>query len=417
MSSPSWKRTVGAFLGGQAVSLFGSAVVGYCVIWYVALDTGNAVDYALLSLAAILPQGIVSLWGGVWADRYNRKALVIGSDAAIAVVTVGLAVVFLTGRDNFVILGGALLIRGVGAGIQTPAVAAILPGITPEEHLLRVNAVNSSIQSAVFLAAPALAAVLLTAMPLGWIFLIDVGTAAIGIGILARIPIPLPAGARAGAGAGAGAGGAGRRRIGQELGDALRFVRRDPVMRRVLALAVVVYVLVMPAGQFAPIVVVKLFGGETWKLAAVEIGYSAAMVAGGAILAAWGGIRNRMTMMLVGAGLWAAFTVAQGLSPNAWVYIALWIPFGLVSPLLTTTAMTVMQQGSPAEMVGRVMGLASLVFALCGPVGLVAMAPIADAVSIRWILIVPGALALLGTLILARHAPAALAPEPADDAH
>jgi MFS family permease len=82
----------------------------------------------------------------------------------------------------------------------------------------------------------------------------------------------------------------------------------------------------------------------------------------------------------------------------------------LVSPLLTSTSMTVLQEKSPPEMLGRVMGLASVLLALTGPVGLVALAPVADHLSIRWVLIVPGALALIGTLLASRRAPEALAP-------
>ncbi|MDR0366788.1 MAG: MFS transporter, partial [Bifidobacteriaceae bacterium] len=158
-----WQVTVAVYLAGQTVSLFGSAVVSYSMIWWVALETGNAITFALLSLVAVLPQGLVALPAGVWADRYSRKLLVIGADAALAVVTLALAVAVWLDAASMVVLGAALLLRSIGGGIQTPAETAILPQLTPANQLLRVNAINSTIQSVCMLVAPALAAVLLVA--------------------------------------------------------------------------------------------------------------------------------------------------------------------------------------------------------------------------------------------------------------
>jgi DHA3 family macrolide efflux protein-like MFS transporter len=391
------------YLAGQTLSLFGSAVVGYAVIWYIALETGSAVRFALLALAAVLPTGLVALPGGVWADRYSRKLLVIGADAAIAIITVGMAALFWLDWASWLALAGCLLLRSALAGVHTPAEAAILPQITPPEHLLRVNAINSSIQSASLLIAPALAAVLLVWWEMSWILLLDVVTAAAAITILARLAIPPPPGA-----------GEERRHVWAEIGAGVKTVLRVAVLRRTMWLGLVVYTLIMPAAMLTPIVVVKLFGGEPWQLAAVEIAYSGAMILGGAVLAAWGGLSNRMTMMLVGAVLWGVFTLAQGLAPGVWTYIILWAAFGLVAPWLTTTSMTVLQEHSPPEALGKVMGVASTVMLLAGPVGMVAIAPLMDLspdqTPVRLVLIVTGALAVVAAGIAAVGAPPALRP-------
>src|SRR5690606_20521289 len=115
-----WRRNLVLFLSGQTVSLFGSMIVQYVVMWYVALATRSGVAVALYALAAFAPQGIVSIFGGVLADRMNRKVLAMTADAAIAAVTLVLAMLMLNGVTDLWIILLAVGIRSLGAGVQTP---------------------------------------------------------------------------------------------------------------------------------------------------------------------------------------------------------------------------------------------------------------------------------------------------------
>ena len=130
---PHWKRHVGAFLGGQTVSLFGSMLVQYAVFWYLAIQFQSGVMMTLAAAFGFLPQAVVSLFGGVWADRHNRKWLIIGADAAIAVSTLFLAIVMLTGFTEPWLIFVVLAVRSAGAGVQMPAVSALIPQIAPPD--------------------------------------------------------------------------------------------------------------------------------------------------------------------------------------------------------------------------------------------------------------------------------------------
>ncbi|MDR0416192.1 MAG: MFS transporter, partial [Propionibacteriaceae bacterium] len=214
-----WKGRVVAFMGGQAVSLVGSAVVSYAVIWHVALTTNSGWVYTLIALAGLLPQGVMSLLGGVWADRYNRKVLVIAADAFTALVTLAAALLMWSDEDiSLVLLGAALFLRGVAGGVQLPAESAIVPTLAPARHLLRVNSANGAIQAVVLLGSPALAGLLLTLQwQLPWLLMIDVGTAIVAIVILAAIAVPKPPAGE-------------RRHLGAELSEAWRYGLRHPVL-------------------------------------------------------------------------------------------------------------------------------------------------------------------------------------------
>ena len=73
-------------------------------------------------------------------------------------------------------------IRSVGAGVQTPAVAAMIPSLVPEDKLMKINGYNASIQSAVQFAAPAAAGIVLSFMPLSAVLMIVSGIALVMLG-------------------------------------------------------------------------------------------------------------------------------------------------------------------------------------------------------------------------------------------
>ncbi|MBK5262971.1 MAG: MFS transporter, partial [Peptostreptococcaceae bacterium] len=87
-----WKTKAIIFLSSQILSLFGSSVVSYAVVWYITLKTGSASLMTVSILASFLPQIVISLFAGVWADRYNRRILIISADLLTGVSTLVLAI-------------------------------------------------------------------------------------------------------------------------------------------------------------------------------------------------------------------------------------------------------------------------------------------------------------------------------------
>jgi len=167
----------------QTLSLFGSSIVQYAIFRYLVLRSNSGMVMTGAMVAAALPQAIVSVFGGVWADRWNRKLLVMLPDAVIAAVTICLSASMAVGWGDTGLILVVLVIRSVGGGIQTPAVQSFIPQIVPEAWLLRVNAVNGTLQTAISIASPAIAAALVNLM----IMLVDVSTAIVGIGFVALI--------------------------------------------------------------------------------------------------------------------------------------------------------------------------------------------------------------------------------------
>ena len=88
-----WKVRIILFFISQCITLFGSQIVQMAIVWYVTLKTNSGIWIAAFSVCSYLPQFFVSFLGGVWADRYNRKYLIICADALIAAVTLSMVVI------------------------------------------------------------------------------------------------------------------------------------------------------------------------------------------------------------------------------------------------------------------------------------------------------------------------------------
>jgi len=111
-----WMKKIALFLASQNVSLFGSSVVSFAIIWYITLETSSGKWVMLSAICSMLPQVLISLWAGVWADRYNRKYLILFSDGFIALSTLILAVIFFAGYRSINLLLVVSFIRSVFTG-------------------------------------------------------------------------------------------------------------------------------------------------------------------------------------------------------------------------------------------------------------------------------------------------------------
>ncbi len=86
-----WKIKAIVFLASQCITLFGSSLVQFAVVWYVTLETSSGTLVSALTICAFVPQMLISFVSGVWADRRSKKMLIILSDTCIALATLALA--------------------------------------------------------------------------------------------------------------------------------------------------------------------------------------------------------------------------------------------------------------------------------------------------------------------------------------
>ncbi|MGA9522992.1 MAG: MFS transporter [Myxococcaceae bacterium] len=390
---PSWKRTAAVFLGSQALSLLGSSLVQYALLWHVTLQTGSGVMMTLYIVAGFVPTFFLSPFAGVWADRYDRRKLIIFADALIALVTLALAVVFSVRETELWLIFLAAGIRSVGTAIQQPAVNALLPQLVPEDQLMRVNGIQGTLQSVNMLGAPALAGFLMSLAPLQVIFFIDVVTAALAIALMALLRLP----ARPRAPAQAGASQL------REIADGFRYIRKHPHLVPFFGYVGTILVLITPAAFLTPLQTTRSFGVEVWRLTAIEMVFSIGMLAGGAAIAVWSGFGNRMRTMVASCLAMGACTVGLGVVPSFWVYLAVMALFGVALPFHNTPATVLLQERVEPEFLGRVFSVMTMLSTSLMPLAMLIFGPLAEAVSIERLLQVTGALVLAIGLMAPMH--------------
>jgi MFS transporter, DHA3 family, macrolide efflux protein len=385
----SWKSQVAIFLTGQTVSLFGSMLVQYAIFWHLTLTTKSGLILALAAVFGFLPQAIVSIFAGVWADRMNRKLIIMVADASIAISTLALALIMLSGVEELWIIFLVMAIRSVGAGFQTPAVSALIPQIVPTEHLMRVNGINSSIQSSLTLIAPVAAAGVYATMSLVGIFFIDVVTAVIGIALLALVRVPTLERAAS----------EDKPSYFADLKDGITYVFTHDTVRWVMAVFAIVFLLAVAPSNLSPLMLVRNFGEEVWMLTVLEVSFGVGMVLGGALTAAFGGKVNRISMLIGTSLLFGFLSVAMGLSPNLVFFYAVFFLIGLAVPAFSTAAMTLLQETVEPERQGRVFGFVGIVMSVAMPLGMVILGPLADVIAVELLIIGTGAaMIIMGVL-------------------
>jgi DHA3 family macrolide efflux protein-like MFS transporter len=382
---PGWKKKVAVFLVGQTITTFGSFLVQYAIFWHLTLTTKSGVVLALAAIFGFLPQAIVSIFAGVWADRVNRKIMIIVSDSAIALATLILAFFMLSGVDDLWLIFLVMAVRSVGAGVQMPAISALIPQIVPTDQLMRVNGINSSIQSSLQLLAPVVAAGVYASMSLEAVLFIDVITALIGLTLLATISVPTLARAAS----------AEKPSYLADLKEGISYIFSNQLVRWVMAIFGLVFLLIVAPSNLSPLMLVRNFGSDVWLLTILELAFGVGMVLGGALMAVFAARVDRIAMIIGTSILFGVLAVGLGFTVNLIVFYALFFLIGLAVPAFSTSAMTLLQETVEPERQGRVFGFVGIVMAVAMPLGMAVLGPLADVVSVEILLVVTGVATVL----------------------
>ena len=376
-----WKKNITLFLASQTISLFGSMLVQYAITWYITLKTKSGTMMTISIICGFLPTFFISPFAGVWADRYNRKILIMVSDSLIALATFILAVLFFMGYDPIWLIFIVLIIRAFGSGVQIPAINALIPKLVPDDKLTKINAVNSSIQSLVLLLSPMLSGALLTMASIEAIFFIDVVTAAIAV-LLLLLFLHVPFQARS----------VEKQSMTyfEDMREGIKYINSHSFVKALFIFCAIYYVLITPLSFLTPLQVTRSFGDDVWRLTAVEVAYSVGMMAGGIIMTSWGGFQNKIHTMALSNFIIAICTFGLGAVPVFWIYLFLMALIGLVTPMFNTPFIVWLQQKVEQNFLGRVFGVLNMILSSTMPLSMIVYGPVADYIKIEWLLIGSG---------------------------
>jgi MFS transporter, DHA3 family, macrolide efflux protein len=391
----SWAPRFFTIWGGQAISLLGSMLVQFALVWWLTSSTGSATVLATATLAAVLPQVIIGPFAGALVDRWNRRLVMIVADSLIAVSTGVLIALSVTGQLQIWHVYAAMFWRSALGSFHWTAMQASTSLMVPHEQLSRVAGLNQTLNGAMGIIAPPLGALLVAIMPMPAMLSIDIFTALLAVVPLLFIAIPQPVRTvEAGSPQHAGATS-----VMQDFKAGLRYVRLWPGLLAVMAMAMVINFIVNPAFALMPILVTKHFGGGAPQLGFIESAWAVGIVIGGLVLSVWGGFKRSLITSLMGVIGMGVGILVIGFSPAGAFLLALAGMFigGFMNPMANGPLMAVLQKSVSPDMQGRVMSLLGAGSAAMMPLSLLIAGPVADALGVRvWYIMGGAACVLLG---------------------
>lgn len=385
---PGWQRRYWAIFAGQALSLTGSALTQFVLLWWITDTTGSVSALATAGMAALLPQALLGPLGGTFADRYSRRLLMIGADTVSALCMLVLIFLFSTGRVELWHVYTMMFIRSSMQAFQAPAAAASTAMLVPASFLPRAAGLNQTLQGVMTVAAAPLGALAISVLPLGAALGIDVATALLGISplLLLRIPqLRLRREERAG--------------VWAEFREGVRLVWGHPGLRRLYLLLGAVVLTVMPTFTLTPLLVKSHFGGGPGQVALMEGLSGVGMVVGGLAVAVLAP-RRRVVTVLVALALSCLTVALTALAPGEafWLAVVWWVVSGVTFAFGNAPMTAVLQTVIPNQLQGRALSLLSTVMGLAGPAGLALAGPLGEWAGVRGVFLLGGVLSALACL-------------------
>jgi predicted MFS family arabinose efflux permease len=333
----------------EVVSEFGNAFTTVALPWLVYQLGGDARQLGLVVAVYGLGRLITTPLGGICTDRFGARPVMVLSDVARTVFTVGLVFVAATGDGGFVAVGALSAAIGLFAGLFQPAAWAITPSLLPAEQLQPGMALSNMVVFAAGLAGPGLAGLTVLALNPATALAVDAATFAVSAAFLARLGVHQRRAAAAGITA--PATGSGRRRTG----SLFALLRQSKLLRVVLVITGVANL--TTGGMIRvglPALATTVFGAGAAGLGGLLSAFTAGCLLGGVVAAGLSGLRRRgrvamLSGLVMGVAVLAVPFVGLGGA------IVMLLVAGAASTVTNVLVVTAIQRATPPELLGRVM--------------------------------------------------------------
>ena len=355
------------FWSGQLVSLFGSSIAQFVVIWWITVETGSTLYLSLASFLGLAPMVILTPFAGVLVDRWSRKALIGVADFLQALATVALIFLFWLGSVSIWQVLALLTLRGIFQAFHTPATSAIIPSMVPKDKLSRINGLNYVLSGSVTLIGPVMAALLLELWKIHQILWIDAVTFMVAILPLLMVKIPSV-----------------RKKQDNssfrgEFGEGLAFVKKARGLLSLLMLATVLNFLLTPLSTLMPYYVESDHLGEAPDWAFVMAFFQGGILVGGLLMSVLKGVKSKM--VAITASIYVIFIgyALLALTPTGlfWFMAMSGLLMAFCVPIANVLIQTIIQTVVPMKMQGRVNSVTTALASAAQPFGMILSGTIA----------------------------------------
>ena len=387
------KRDFTMVVIGQIISLFGNAILRFALPLYLLRETNSSSLFGAVTACSFIPMVIFSLFGGVIADRKNKRNIMVALDFTTAVVI--LIFSFALGKISLVPLMIAVLMILYGiSGIYQPAVQASIPLIAEKQFLMQGNAVINMVSTLAALLGPIIGGVLFGAFGIMPILFISVGCFVFSaiMEIFIHIPFEKNTDGKSIFGA-----------VASDLSDSFKFIKNEkPIFLSVFSI-VALFNLILSAVMIVgiPVIVVQILEMSDTALGITQGAMGLGGLAGGIIAGAAAEkirLKNGYVILII-CSLAAAFmgiSVFEAIPKNVGYIIITAVSFGAMcaSTMFSVSMMTAVQQQTPPNLLGKIMAVIIAVSSCSQPVGQAVYGVLFDVFSDKPYLIMIGAAVL-----------------------
>lgn len=372
-----WKFTFFKFWFTQALSLIGSGLASFSVIWWITEKTGSSTILATLAVASLLPGILLGPIAGALVDQFDRKWIMIISDAVSALLALLLVALFWTSSIQLWHICVINILRALAGAFQFPAVQSSTSLMVPKEQLARVAGLNQALQGMSMVAIPPLGALLLSVLPVHMILGIDVLTAVVAISLLFSIHIPQSISHQSITGV--------PMKVWQDMRAGFAFLREWPTLINIMCIAALLNMVLIPAFTLVPILVTQHFHGSAFQLGWINAAYGFGIIGGGVLLGVWGGFKRHIFTSLLGlAGLGiGSFIIGTSPRDAYWMAVTGMALVGIMNALANGPFFAVLQSVVPPTMQGRVFTVLMSISMSAAPIGLAVAGPLADRLGVQ----------------------------------
>ena len=339
---------------------------------YLVFDiTHSSTAVAAVAAADGLPAVMLSLLGGVLADRLPRRRILLATQSVLGLSSGTLAVLALTGHASFWAIIAVAVVYGSADSLDLPTRQAMVADLVDRELIVNAVALSSTAMSATRIIGPSLAGLLIATAGPGACFAVLAAAYIAPLAVLLTVipdvpPLPRAAGVTA---------------LGAML-EGLRTARRDPLVRGIVIVCAALAFLGVSYMPYLPVLArTQLHGGATVLGVLYSVGGIGGVV-GGIIIATIGNTGGRRRLMVVGGAMYAVslFTLAHSsLLPISLVALV-GISFAFLA--MNTSMTTLLQTDADPALRGRLLGIYAMIFAGLQPLGTVMYAGVGQVVGL-----------------------------------
>lgn len=382
---PLGERDFALLFTGVAVSLVGDGITVVALAWQVYEISNDPAALSLVGVAWTLPMVCLLLFGGVLADRFPRRRLLLAADLIRCAALGAIGVLSLAGAIELWHVVALAIPYGAGQALFAPAWEAVIPELVPRPLLVQANSLQSLTDPLSYrFAGPAIGGLLVAGVGPGAAFVIDAGTFAFSAACVWLMRVrPPPAGGPPQA-------------VGREIAEGLRYVRSRPWIWATLGAAAAGLLLFYgPFEVLLPCLVRNEYGDGAGGYGAILAASGIGAIAVALVLGQRGLPRRHVLAMFCGWGLSFASLALFALTTELWLALAIGAASGVAMTIGDVVWGTLLQTHVPGRMLGRVSSVDWLISFGLVPVSLALAGPAAAAFGVEATMIGAGTFAVV----------------------